>query len=185
MFATYVSAKRLREPGPNAQELEALLRLAAAAPDHGRLTPWRFILVPPQRRSLLADAFALALLDRDAAASELEVQQAREKSFRAPMLLIAIVDLGSSPHAQIPPLERLVSFGAAIQNILLGAQAMGYGAGLTNGQAMQSLRLRQLCALTPQEHAMCCVNIGTVDAHSPERCCVRKQPAEFMSVLSD
>ncbi|MES2943662.1 MAG: nitroreductase family protein [Pseudomonadota bacterium] len=180
-----VSARRLREPGPSAQELEALLRLAAAAPDHGGLTPWRFVLVPPQRRSLLAEAFALALLDRDVAASQQEVEHAREKGFRAPTLLIAIVDLGSSPQAQIPPLERVVSFGAAIQNILLGTQAMGYGAGLTSGQAMQSLRLRQLCALALQEHTVCRVNIGTVDVHNPGRRRVHKQPAEFMSILGD
>jgi hypothetical protein len=60
-----VSPKRLVEPGPSAEQLEALLSLAAAAPDHGLLMPWRFILVPAGQRQHLAEVFALALIDRD------------------------------------------------------------------------------------------------------------------------
>lgn len=60
-----VSPRRLVGPGPSAQQVEALLGLAAVAPDHGLLTPWRFVLVPVDQRHRLAEAFALALLDRD------------------------------------------------------------------------------------------------------------------------
>jgi nitroreductase len=53
-----VLPKRLVEPGPTAGQLEALLSLAAAAPDHGLLTPWRFIVVPAAQRHRLAEVFA-------------------------------------------------------------------------------------------------------------------------------
>ena len=177
-----VLPRRLVEPGPDAQQLEALLTLAAAAPDHGQLTPWRFILVPAEQRHRLAEVFALALLDRDAAATLEQLEAARVKAHRGPMLLVAVARLGPR-DPDIPPLERMVSMGAAIQNILLGAHAMGFGAGLTGGQAMGSPRLRELCRLAEGETAVCCINIGTVLTRQlPSR--VRPEPSAILSVMS-
>jgi nitroreductase len=176
-----VSPKRLAEPGPDAEQLEGLLGLAAAAPDHGLLTPWRFVFVPTQQRHRLAEVFALALIDRDAGATLEQIESAREKAYRAPLLLVAIARLGPR-EPDIPPLERMVSMGAAIQNMLLGAHAMGYGAGLTSGQAMSSPRLRRLLGLADGESAVCCINIGTVTKRkSPLR--ARPTPAEILSVM--
>ena len=56
---------------------------------------------------------------------------------RAPLLLAAVACLGDS-EPNTPPLERMISMGAAIQNVLLGAHAMGFGVGLTSGKAMAS-----------------------------------------------
>ena len=65
--------KRLGAPGPNVAELAAILQAAAHAPDHGQLTPWRFVLVPDTSRTLLADVFAEALLERDPGAAPEQV----------------------------------------------------------------------------------------------------------------
>jgi nitroreductase len=177
-----VSPKRLVEPGPSAEQLDALLSLAATAPDHGLLMPWRFILVSAGQRHRLAEVFALALIDRDPGATLEQIEAAREKAHRAPVLLIAIASLGPR-DPDTPPLERMVSMGAAIQNLLLGAHAMGFGAGLTSGQAMASKRLRELCGLSDGEAAVCCVNIGTASKRkSAAR--VRPLPAAFLSELS-
>ena len=177
-----VSPKRLVDPGPSAEQLDALLSLAAAAPDHGLLLPWRFILVPAAQRQDLAEVFALALIDRDPGATLQQIESAREKAHRAPLLLVAIACLGPR-EPDTPPLERMVSMGAAIQNLLLGAHAMGFGAGLTSGQAMASRRLHELSGLVEGEAAVCCVNIGTVSKRkSAAR--VRPQPAAFLSELS-
>ena len=157
----HVSPKRLLAPGPTAQQLDGLLALAAAAPDHGQLTPWRFILVPAAQRHRLADVFAQALLDRDPGATPAQQQAARDKAHRAPLVLVAVACLGPR-EPDIPALERMVSMGAAIQNLLLGAHAMGFGAGLTSGQAMASPRLHVLCGLADGEVPVCCINIGTV-----------------------
>ena len=156
-----VSPKRLIEPGPSARQLDNLLTLAAAAPDHGQLTPWRFIIVPPAQRHRLAEVFALALIDRDPSATLDQIESAREKAHRAPLLLVAVACLGDR-EPNTPPLERMISMGAAIQNLLLGAHAMGFGAGLTSGQAMVSKRLHRLCGLAERETPVCCINIGTV-----------------------
>ncbi|HEY0939368.1 MAG TPA: nitroreductase family protein, partial [Steroidobacter sp.] len=104
----------------------------------------------------------------------------REKAHRAPMLLVAVACLGSR-EPDIPPLERMVSMGAAIQNVLLGAHAMGFGAGLTSGQAMGSPRMRSLLALGEGEEAVCCVNLGSVTKTKPIR--LRPMPASFVSTL--
>ena len=178
-----VSPRRLIEPGPTARQLEALLSLAAAAPDHGLLNPWRFIIVPTAQRHRLAEVFALALIDRDPGATLEQIESAREKAHRAPLLLVAVACLGNR-EPNTPPLERMVSMGAAIQNLLLGAHAMSFGAGLTSGQAMASPRMNRLCGLTEGEAAVCCINIGTVSKRkAPQR--LRPLPSEFVSELPD
>lgn len=176
-----VSPKRLVEPGPSAEQLDALLSMAAAAPDHGLLTPWRFILVPSEQRHRLAEVFALALIDRDPGATLEQIESAREKAHRAPLLLVAVACLGPR-QPDTPALERVVSMGAAIQNLLLGAHAMGFGAGLTSGQAMASPRLRELCGLHEGEVPVCCVNIGTV---AKQKLAMRTRPTtdHILSVL--
>ncbi len=176
-----VSPKRLVAPGPSPAELEALLSLAAAAPDHGQLNPWRFIIVPEAQRYRLAEVFALALIDRDPGATLEQIEAAREKAHRAPLLMVAVACLAPR-EPDIPPLERMVSMGAAIQNLLLGAHAMGYGSGLTSGQAMASSRLRELCGLVEGEVPVCCINIGTVTRRkaAPR---LRPLPAAFVSEL--
>jgi nitroreductase len=175
-----VSPKRLVEPAPSAEQLHSLLWLAAAAPDHGLLMPWRFVIVPPGKRSLLAAAFAQALVDRDPDATLEQIEAAREKAHRAPLLLVAIACLDKR-DPDIPALERLVSLGAAIQNVLLGAHAMGFGSGLTSGRGMQSARLRQLLSLAEGEEAVCCINVGTVSALKPAR--LRPMPSLFVRTL--
>lgn len=156
-----VSPKRLVDPGPTREQLESLLALAAAAPDHGMETPWRFVLIPIEQRRRLAEAFALALAGRDPGASVEQFEAARQKAFRAPLILVAAACLAGDKSG-IPLLERMVSMGAAIQNVLLGAQAMGFSSGLTSGRAMSSPHLHSLCGLDEGQVPVCCINIGTV-----------------------
>jgi len=172
--------KRLGAPGPNVAELAAILQAAAHAPDHGQLTPWRFVLVPYTSRTLLADVFAEALLERDLDAAPEQLEQAREKAYRSPVLLLAIVD-GERGDADIELAERMVSAGCAIQNMLLMATAQGYGSALTSGKALQSAPLRSLFRLLPTEQALCFVSIGTPTGRKTPR--LRPLPAEVLTTL--
>ena len=81
-----VSPKRLRAPGPDADELEAIVQAALRAPDHGGLLPWRLVEFRPETRELLARCFEEEKLRRDSLAGELDLRQAREHATRAPML---------------------------------------------------------------------------------------------------
>lgn len=172
--------KRLVAPGPDRAQLQQIFRAAASAPDHGLLRPWRFVLVPPDKRALLAEVFALALVDRDPGAALEHIEMAREKAHRAPVLLLVIAQLGLA-DPPIPPLERMVSVGAAVQNMLLMAHAQGFGGGLTSGQAMQSPRMRALFGLDAAEEAVCFVNLGTVSRRKTAR--LHPDPATFTSSL--
>jgi nitroreductase len=175
-----VSPRRLVEPGPDEVQLGHIFAAAAAAPDHGEITPWRFVIVPTGQRARLAEVFARALLDRDAQATPAQVDNARAKAYRAPLLVLAVARLGAA-DPDIAPFERLVSLGCAVQNMLLSAHSMGLGCGLTSGQAMTSPRMRELFALAEGEAAVCCVNIGTVAKHRPGR--VRPAAPRFVSSL--
>ena len=174
--------KRLAEPGPDAAQLQAILGAAASAPDHHELLPWRFVLVPAGARDRLAEVFATALLERDASATPQQVAQAREKAYRSPLLLLAVVRLRDD-DAEIAPHERIVSAGCAVQNMLLMAHAQGFGGALTSGKALQSAPLRTLFGLKPDEQALCFVNIGTVVKARPVR--LRPQAAQYVSTLPD
>ncbi len=176
-----LSPKRLRAPGPTAAQLDTYFTAAAAAPDHGQITPWRFILVPDCARERLAEAFAAALRERDPAAAAEDLEDARAKAHRAPCLALAVCRIGEDGHEDIPLLERVVSLGAALQNLLLSAHADRFGCALVAGQSLQSESLRRLFALAPNEVAVCFVAIGTVDQGKPIR--ERPVPAAFVSVL--
>ncbi len=160
--------KRLGPPGPDAEQLEKLFEAAAAAPDHGLLQPWRFILIPDQRRADLAEVFAKALRDRDGAATPEQLEMAREKAYRAPCLMLVVARLAKA-DPDIRAIERVVSVGAAVQNILLTAHAMGFGSSLTSGQAMTSPHLRALFGLERGEKAVCFINVGTVTRRKSPR----------------
>ncbi|HXD40707.1 MAG TPA: nitroreductase [Ramlibacter sp.] len=173
--------KRLFEPGPDAAQLERILATAGAAPDHGELVPWRFIIVPASERSRLADAFAASLLERDPRAAADDVEKAREKAFRAPLLMLAVVDTGA-PGSEIPKAERYISAGCAIQNMLLMATALCFASSVTGGKALRSRELRELFALRETEDAVCFMAIGTADRNKPIR--QRPQPSRYVSVLA-
>jgi nitroreductase len=175
------SAKRLGEPAPSGQQLRAVLGLAAHAPDHGALNPWRFVVVPMAERFRLGEAFARALADRDCGATSQQMEAAREKAQRAPLLLLAVLRAATPGSSHIPDSERLVCLGCAVQNVLLGAQALGFGSGLTSGQAMDSAHLRAMFSLAESERAICFLNIGTVQSPRPSR--ERPRLEDFVSTL--
>lgn len=175
-----ISPKRLVEPGPNRFELEQIFQAAAAAPDHGLLCPWRIVIVPQHRRADLGEVFALALIDRDSGVTAEQIEAAREKANRSPLLMLVVAKLGNT-EPNIPVIERMVAVGAAIQNVLLQAHDLGYGGSLTSGQAMTSHRLRALFCLEDREEAVCFINIGTVDRRKIPR--IRPASESFVSML--
>ncbi len=175
---THVAPKRLVAPGPTAEELDLIFTAAAQAPDHGNIQPWRFVLVPQEKRAALGQAFLQALQERDANASKAELNIASEKAFRAPCLILAIVNQGPT-EPQIPAHERQISLGCAIQNMLLMAQTLSIGSGITSGQAMNSSFVREAFKLTTHEEAMCYLTFGQVTA-----CKVKRKRADLSEIVS-
>ncbi len=176
----HVSPKRLGDPGPDPAQIELILGAAGAAPDHGLLNPWRLIVIPPERRALLGEAFAAALIERDGAATKVQIEEARGKALRGPFLLLVVarLDPGLGPTH---PQERLVSAGCAIQNMLLIAHALGFGAGLSSGRALYAEQMRSLFGLSAHEQPLCFLSVGTVMRRKPAR--PRPITADYTSIL--
>ena len=173
--------KRLMAPGPDAEQLALILGAAAHAPDHGQLLPWRLVVIADTERAALGSAFADALAERDAAALPEQLQQARDKAMRAPLLLMLVVE-DARGDAEIDLLERVVSAGCAVQNMLLMATALGFASALTSGKALKSSSLRTLFGLLPREHAICFLSVGTAQRAKAAR--VRPTPDQYVSYLS-
>lgn len=172
--------KRLVAPGPDGEHLRAILDAAGSAPDHGQLLPWRFIRVPQEARVRLAEVFGAALLERDAYATPEQVAQAQEKAYRSPLLLLVVVD-GQRGDPEVDLLERMVSTGCAVQNMLLMATALGYGSALTSGKALKAAGFRALFGLAEGEHALCFISVGTVQSRKSRR--QRPVAADYVSTL--
>jgi nitroreductase len=177
---THVSPKRLGNPGPNESQKHQILLAANAAPDHGRMMPWRFIEIQESSRDALGDVFLRCLLDRDQSATHIQRQEAQEKALRGPLLLLAIANYADKSN-EIKKEEKLISLGCAIQNILLSAYALGFGSGLSSGKALESPRLGSLFSLKNDEDPICFITIGTVVKDKPSR--IRPSPSAYHSIF--
>jgi nitroreductase len=175
----HVALRRLQAPGPDDAALARMMEAAAQAPDHGCLLPWRFVLIPPERRDDLGAVFEEALAQRDPEADDATRASAREKAYHAPCLLVAI--LVDAPGTAIPAEEKLISLGCALQNVLLAARALGFASGLASGGALDTPAMRRLLALEPHERAACFIGIGTGESKKTPR--VRPQPGQFFKTL--
>lgn len=176
----HVTLRRLLAPGPDETALERIFAGAAQAPDHGVLQPWRFILIPAERRPELGAAFAEALAQRDPGADEGARAAAHEKAFHAPCLVAAVL-VDDPAAATVPVTEKLVSLGCAVQNTLLLAQALGFSSGLASGMALESGAMRRLLRLLPHEQAICFIGFGTGNAAKAPR--TRPATGRFVSIL--
>ena len=156
----------LKEPGPDDAALERILAAGACAPDHGRLRPWRFIVIRGQARERLGEVFVEALARRQPDAPETAIEQERTRPLRAP-LLIAVAARVAPQHPKIPEIEQILSAAAAAQSILIAAHAEGFGAKwLTGANAYDDLVKRAL-GLAPDDRLLGFIHVGTVDGAPP------------------
>ena len=162
------SLRRLGLPGPSSAEIGAMLASAGMAPDHARILPWRLIVFTDVGRERLASAFEAALLQREPKATMEKIASIRAKAYGAPFLALAILRLKDLAK-DITPLERAISLGAALQNMLLYSAASGYGAGLASGSTLQSYNFRRELSITEDEEAICFIGVGTIKIDKPPR----------------
>lgn len=120
------SEPKLTKPGPDREALYQILAAASRAPDHGRLYPWRFLLIEGKARYRLGELFGSALRARKADATPEEIKKNEEAPLRAPIVVAVIARL--QEHPKVPKIEQLLSAGCAAHGILLAAQALGFGA---------------------------------------------------------
>ena len=118
-------ASLMAEPGPNPEQLKQILQAAMSAPDHGRIQPYRFISIRGSGLEALSDVFGEACQRRDPNVSMVYLKKQRDKPLRAPLIVVVVATLIESQ--KIPKIEQMLCAGAVAHNILLGANAMGFG----------------------------------------------------------
>jgi nitroreductase len=148
----------LTGPAPSVAEIETLLTIASRVPDHGKLTPWRFILFEDRGREAIGEEIAQAFkADRpDATADQIEFERGRLA--RAP-LVIAVVSR-AAPHVKIPEWEQVLSAGAAAMNLVTAAHALGYAANWITEWYAYDPRVMKAMGLAPHERIAGFVHIG-------------------------
>ena len=163
-------------PGPDADELRAMLEIAIRVPDHGKLHPWRFVHVARGQREAFAELLHRAYRENNAEPSKLEVEAVDRFAHQAPELVVAL----SSPaeSLKIPRWEQELSCGAACMNLLIAAHAMGFAAGWVTGWAAYSRTVLEGLGGRPEERIAGFMFIGSPGAELEER--PRPDPTEVL-----
>ena len=118
-------------PGPTPEDLERILTIAARTPDHGTLTPWRFVIVADDQRDALAELLLQALAEENPDASDKHREKEVNFAHYAGQLIVLVS--AAVPNHKIPVWEQQLSCGAAGMNLLLAAHALGFVAGWVTG----------------------------------------------------
>lgn len=159
-------AKMFEDPAPSRTELEEILRLALRVPDHGKLEPWRLIVLERADLERLADLAEARARELGADAGTLEKGRGQ---FDRGRLAVAVI---SSPQAsdKIPLAEQVLSAGALCMNLLTVASAAGWGANwLTGWPAHDETFRARAFGCTAQERVAGIVHIATPGRSFPER----------------
>jgi nitroreductase len=120
-------------PGPDRATLTAMIEMAARTPDHGKLAPWRFVVVPEDRRAAFATMLEAAYRADRPEAARLEIESVHQFAHQAPCLVVILSSPKSASH--IPIWEQELSAGAVAMNLLHAAAAHGFVAGWLTGWA--------------------------------------------------
>jgi nitroreductase len=157
----------LGEPGPGPEEIETLLTIGLRVPDHGKLAPWRLILIEGAARAEAGARLAAIVARRhpecDAAALEVE----RRRFLPAP-LTIGVLSTARH-HPKIPEFEQLLSAGNVAFNLVNGAFALGYAATWTTRWYAYDPEAAELLGARYGERFVGFVSIGTPTASIEDR----------------
>lgn len=159
----------LAEPGPSAQDLNAILRLGMRVPDHRKLEPWRVLIIEGDARIRLGEIFAAALSLRDPDAPEARLAEAMRLPLRAPVILCVISSPNHHDPKKTPVWEQQLSAGAVCQNILIASQAMDWaGVWITEDAAYDS-HVHAALGMSGHEQIAGFIYLGTARENPVER----------------
>ena len=159
--------RELGEPGPSDAELDRLLTLAARVPDHGKLAPWRFVVIAGEARARVGETIAEAFLARQPDAQLPSLEAERGRLLRAPVV-VAVV---SAPvlNPKVPEWEQVLSAGAVCHQLLLAANAMGFAAQWITEWYGYDRRVLAALGLVGGERLAGFVYLGTPTTEAEER----------------
>ena len=160
-------AQALGEPAPDEKQLRQILKTALSAPDHGRLHPYRFLSIRDEARNKLSEIFGAATQRREPDVDATYLRKQKEKPLRSPLIVVVIAQLIDSP--KIPEIEQMLSAGAAAHNVLLAANALGFGSIWLTGANAYDAYVRDELGLEDNERIVGFIYIGTPTIDLPPR----------------
>lgn len=116
----------LKEPGPNAEELEQILTIGTRVPDHGKITPWRLVVIAGDARAQAGEKLAEIFARNNPGMDDASIEIERQRFLPAP-LTIGVIS-SPKPHPKVPEFEQLLSAGNVAFNLLHAAFALGFAA---------------------------------------------------------
>ncbi|PRD42318.1 nitroreductase [Phyllobacterium phragmitis] len=174
--STPISA--IGEPGPSDDDIQTMIRAATRVPDHGRLTPWRFIIYRGIARDEIGQHLAALAEEREGPLPEARREQELKRFARAPIVIGVISS--PVPHERIPEWEQFLSAGAAAMSLCIAANALGYATNWITNWYSSDEKGRTLLGLAPHERVAGFVHIGSCGLKVPER-----PRAELSEILSE
>ena len=157
----------LAPPGPDAQTLEAMLTIAARAPDHRRVTPFRFVIFEGAARARFGDALAAAFVKDNPEAEQHRIDCERNRFTRAPVVIAVIAS--PNPDHKTPVWEQTLTAGAVCQNMLIAASAYGFAAQWITEWYAYHDDINRVLSLSDHEQAAGYIYIGTAKEDPKER----------------
>jgi nitroreductase len=165
----------LKEPAPSDADIATMIAAASRVPDHGRLEPWRFILYRGEARVEIGRKLAALAEQREGPLPENRHNQELARFSRAP-LVIGVVSVPKD-NPKIPQWEMFLSGAMAAMNLMIAANALGYGTNMISNWYSDVAEGRALLGLAPQERVIGFVHIGSYQGPAPER--PRPDPAKL------
>lgn len=170
-------SRQLRAPGPDDAQLHRMLEVAVHVPDHGRLTPWRFLRIVGEARATLGQALAARIIEREPNAPEARITKERERFNHAPCVIAVIATL--TPAHKIPESEQIQSGSCACFALLQAADALGFGAQWLTGWAAYDPKVLELLGVGANERVLGFIHIGTIFQPQDDR--PRPDPATLLT----
>ncbi|TDR93737.1 nitroreductase family protein [Enterovirga rhinocerotis] len=153
-----VPIPKLEGPGPDAEELQTLLTIAARVPDHGKLVPWRFLVIEGEARQRIGEVIAAAFQADEPSASPERIAQERGRLAHAPLVVGVVSSV--RPHAKIPDWEQQLCAGAVCMNLIVAARAMGFSATWLTQWFAFDRRVLDVLGLEPHERMAGFLHVG-------------------------
>jgi len=179
LLATRRSGKPrdMAAPGPSPDQMTRILDAAIRVPDHGKLAPWRFIVVPDAKRVAFAELLERAYRAEQREPGKQELETIRQFATQAPALVVVMSAPAHASH--IPIWEQELSAGAACMNLLAAAHAEGFVGGWLSGWAAYSDMVRDAFGGSGQRVA------GFIFLGSPTRDLEERPRPDRASVISE
>lgn len=155
---TRQSAKTYGDTAPSREQVAQVLQAAVRAPDHGRLRPWRFMIIEGEQRRKFGELLAASAKRRIPALSAGDLQRERDKAMRAPMIIVTACKV--VPGTKVPDVEQVLAAGAATQNILLALHALGFAAAWKTGEAAYDPEVKKALGFAAEDHLVGFVYTG-------------------------